>query len=59
MSNSSHTIALNKGTIFAKKMLIFCKQSADISKIKRALALKDTFFETHYVCVLTYQSSSF
>ena len=30
---------LSKGTISAKKMLIFCKKSADISKIKWALVL--------------------
>ena len=38
--------------------LIFAK-NADISKIKRASALKGIFSETTYVCVLMYQISSF
>ena len=37
---SSHAIVLSKGTIFAKKMLIFCKKDAEISKIKEVLILK-------------------
>ena len=34
------TIALSKGIIFAKKILIFCKKDAEISKINRAFVLK-------------------
>ena len=33
--------------------------SADISKIKEVLVLEGIFSEPTYVCVLTYQSSSF
>ena len=53
---SSHTIALSKGIIFAKKRWFFAK-NADISKIKKALVLKRIFSETKYVGVLTYQIS--
>ena len=60
ISNSSHTIPLRKGTIFAKKKkLIFFAKNADISKIKGVLVFKGIFSETTYVCVLTYQISSF
>ena len=41
--HSSHTIAISKGTIFAKKTITFCQKSADISKVKRALVLKGIF----------------
>ena len=40
---------------FWQKILIFCEKNIDISKINRVLELKDTFSETRYVCVLTYQ----
>ena len=40
-------------------MLIFCKQNADISKIKKALVLEGIFSETTYVGVPTYQILSF
>ena len=33
-------------------MLIFFKKIADISKVKKALVLKDIFSETTYACVL-------
>ena len=46
---SSCTIALSKGTIFAKNMLIFCK-NADIRKIEEVLILKGIFSETTYLC---------
>ena len=49
---SSHTVTLNKGTIFAKKQWFFAK-IADISKIKRTPILKGIFSETTYMCVLT------
>ena len=41
---SSHTTALSKGTILAKKRWLFGKY-ADISKTKRALVLKGLFSE--------------
>ena len=50
----SHTIALSKGSFFCKK-----KKNGGISKIKEVLLLKGIFSETIYVCVLTYQISSF
>ena len=37
----------------------FFAKNADISKIKRVLVLKDILSETTYVCVLSYQISSF
>ena len=37
----------------------FYQKTADISKIKRALVLKDIFSETAYMCVLPYQILSF
>ena len=42
---------MSKGTIFDKKMLSFCKNNADISKIKGVVVLKGIFSETAYVCV--------
>ena len=48
---------MSKGTIFAKNT-DFLQMNAD-RKIKRALVPKDIFSETAYVCVLTYQISSF
>ena len=38
---------------------IFLPKNADISKTKKALIAKGVFPETTYVCVLTYQTSSF
>ena len=43
--HSSHTIALSKGIIFAKKCL-FLQKNADISKIKRIVVPKGIFAET-------------
>ena len=40
-------------TFFCQKMLIVCKKTGDISKIKEVLVLKSIFSETTYVCVLT------
>ena len=51
LQHSSYTIALNKATIIAKKIIIFCKKNADICKIKRILVLKGIFSEIMYVCV--------
>ena len=45
LKHSSHIIALSKGTIFAKKEFLQ-KKNADVSNIKRALALKGVFSET-------------
>ena len=60
LQHSSHTINLSR-SYFYQKMLIFCKKkkNADISKIKRALVLKNIFSEITYVCVRTHQISSF
>ena len=44
---------------FCYKKQIFYKKNVDISKVNRALVLKGIFSETTYVCVLTYQISSF
>ena len=47
LSHNSHTIALSKGTIFAKNV------NADISKIKEVLVLKVSFLKLHtevYLC---------
>ena len=48
----------SKGTIFAENAHFFQK-NAGFSQIKRALVLKDIFSEAIYMCVLTYQISSF
>ena len=53
------TLLLWVEILFWEKMLIFFKESAGISKIKEVLVLKSIFPETAYVCVLTYQLSSF
>ena len=57
--NSSHTTALRKGIIFGKKCWFFVKINADISTIEEVMLLKGIFSETTYVCVVTYQISSF
>ena len=49
--HSSHTIALSKGTIFAKNCWFFAKKYADISKINGFLVLKGKFCKTKYVSV--------
>ena len=50
--NSSHTIALSKGTIFAKNA-DFLQKNAGISKIKGVLVTKRYIF-WNYVCMCTY-----
>ena len=45
--------------LFLPKNARFCKENADISKIKGVLVLKGVFSETTHVCVLTHQISSF
>ena len=40
-------------------MVIFLQKNADISKIKGILVLESILSKTTYVCVLTYQISSF
>ena len=58
MHLASHSIALRKGTIFAQKYEALGKNT-DISKTEAVVVLKGIFSETTYVCVLTYQISSF
>ena len=40
-------------------MLIFLQKNAENSKNKRGFVLKQIFFKIEYVCLLTYQISSF
>ena len=54
---SSCTIALSNGTVFAKNMLTFCENND--GKIEGVLVVKGIFSETTFVCVHTYQISSF
>ena len=49
-------MALSKDIILQKNADFLQKK---ICKIKRALVLKDTFSETIYECILTYEISSF
>ena len=44
------SIALSKGTIFAKKGLISCKKDASISKIKEVLVVNVYFLRLQCVC---------
>ena len=37
----------------------FCKRKANINKINKVSVLKGMFSETTYVCLRTYQTSSF
>ena len=55
---SSRVIALAKGTVFAKNMLIVCKNN-NMRKNQGVSVLKDIFSKTTYMCVLTYQISNF
>ena len=48
----------SKSTILAKNPWLFAK-NADISKIKRALVIKDIFSKIKFGCVLTCQISRF
>ena len=54
-----HTSDLNKGTIIDNKNAEFLQKNAGISIIKEVLVVKSIFSETTYLCVLTYQISSF
>ena len=54
LTQHSH-YCFEKKYYFSQKTLIFCKTNADISRIKKALLLKDIFSQTTYVCVLTCQ----
>ena len=45
--------------LFLLKNAEFLLKNRDISKIKKVLVLKSIFSKTTYVCVLTYQISSF
>ena len=44
---------------FWQKILIFCIKYADICKIKKVMEVKSIFSKTTYMCLLTYQISSF
>ena len=57
LQDSSHIVALSKGTIVAKKGC-FLEKKTDIRKIKRASVTKGIFHATMYVCVHTYQISN-
>ena len=54
-----HTSDLNKGTIIGKKNAEFLQKNAGVSIIKEVLVVKSIFSGTTYLCVLTYQISSF
>ena len=43
----------------SKNLIFKRKKNGGISKIEEALVLKDTFSETKYLCVLTYQISNY
>ena len=45
--------------LWVKVMVIFLQKNANISKIKGILVLESILSKTTYVCVLTYQISSF
>ena len=63
ISNTALTLLLWVKVLFLlKKALFFLKENADITKIKKALARKDTYvcvLKITFVCVLTCQISSF
>ena len=59
ISNTALTPLLWVKVLFLLKNADFLQKNADISKIKRVLVLKGIFSETKFVCVLTYQISSF
>ena len=59
ISNTALTLLLWVKVLFLPKNADFLQKNADISEIKEALVLEGIFFETSYVCVLTYQISSF
>ena len=44
---------------FFQKNADFLQKKADITKIKGVLILKNVFSKTTYVCILTYEISSF
>ena len=56
ISNTALTLLLLLSLL---KSAIFWKKNADIGKINKGLVLKCIFSETTFVCVLTYQISSF
>ena len=45
--------------LFLTKNADSLPKNADINKVKKVLILRHIFFKTKYVCVLTYQISSF
>ena len=59
MSNTALILLLlSKASLFPTKFW-FCAKNDDISKIKAFLVLKAKLSETAYICVPTYQISSF
>ena len=59
LENSYVIIALNKGTISAKKCRFFTKKKEKNADVKGVLVLKGLFSEATYVRVLSYQILSF
>ena len=59
ISNTTLILLLWVKVLFLPKNSDFLQKNADISKIKGVWVLKGIFSETTYVCVLTYQTSSF
>ena len=59
ISNTALMLLLWVKVLFLPKNGDFLPKNTDISKIKRILALKSKLSKTTYVCVLTYQISSF
>ena len=57
--NTTLTLLLWVKVLYLLKNIDFLQKNADISKNKKALVLKGIFSWTTYVCVLTYQISSF
>ena len=57
--NTALTLLLWVKVLFWPKKADFLQKNGDISKIKRALAVKGIFSETTYESVLRYQVSSF
>ena len=59
ISNTDLTVLVSVKVLFLSKNADFLQKNADISKITKALILKDIFPETTLGFVLTYQISSF
>ena len=59
ISNTDLTVLVSVKVLFLSKNADFLQKNADISKIRKALILKDIFPETTLGFVLMYQISSF